>query len=142
MPRLTGGQALVEFAIALPVFVLLVFGLIDGGRLVIGYTTLENASRAGARVAIVNQSNDTSCGSERTFKCVASEHTAALGVQPTDIADLAPLDAATCEADGCAVTVTVGQTFEAITPVVGSILGPINLEASTTMPVERLYASP
>ena len=34
------GQALVEFAIVLPVFMLLLFGLVDGGRLVIEYSTL------------------------------------------------------------------------------------------------------
>src|ERR671912_110155 len=41
------GQALVEFALVLPLFLL--------GRAVFAYNTLTNAAREGARLAIVNQ---------------------------------------------------------------------------------------
>lgn len=49
----TAGQSLVEFALVLPVFVLILFGLIDGGRLVYTDTTLSQAAREGARVGSV-----------------------------------------------------------------------------------------
>lgn len=45
------GQTLVEFALVLPVFLLVVFGLIDVGRLVYTNSTLSQAVREGARLA-------------------------------------------------------------------------------------------
>lgn len=46
-----GGQTLVEFAFVLPVFLLVVFGLVDVGRLVYTNATLSQAAREGARLA-------------------------------------------------------------------------------------------
>lgn len=51
------GQALVEFALVAPVFFLLLFGIIEGGRFILYYETLSNATREGARYAIVHGSN-------------------------------------------------------------------------------------
>ena len=45
-------QALIEFALVSPVLLLLVFGIIDLGRAVFYYDTLNHAAREGARVAI------------------------------------------------------------------------------------------
>ena len=45
------GQALIELAIVLPVFMLIVFGLVDVGRLVYTNATLSQAAREGARLA-------------------------------------------------------------------------------------------
>ena len=47
------GASAVEFAILLPFLVLLVFGLIDFGFLMYNQQVLTNASREGARAAIV-----------------------------------------------------------------------------------------
>ena len=49
------GQALVEFALVLPIFLLIVFGVFELGRAVFAYNTVANAAREGARVAAVNQ---------------------------------------------------------------------------------------
>lgn len=46
--------AAVEFAIVAPVFLLLVFGMIEYGRMVMVYQVLTNASREGARVAVLD----------------------------------------------------------------------------------------
>lgn len=48
------GQALVEFALVAPVFFLILFAVIEGGRFILYYETLNNATREGARYAIVN----------------------------------------------------------------------------------------
>jgi Flp pilus assembly protein TadG len=45
-------QALIEFALISPVLLLLVFGIIDIGRAVFYYDTLNHAAREGARTAI------------------------------------------------------------------------------------------
>lgn len=56
------GQALAEFALVAPVFFLLLFGIIEGGRFILFYQALHNATREGARYAIVHGSN-SSCPS-------------------------------------------------------------------------------
>lgn len=43
------GQAIVEFAIVLPVLLLLVYGVIETGRLVFMYSTVVNATRQAVR---------------------------------------------------------------------------------------------
>ncbi len=48
------GAALVEAAITLPVFVLLIFGLFDLGLCTFRYHALSNAARQGARKAVVH----------------------------------------------------------------------------------------
>jgi len=53
----SAGQALVEFALVAPIFFLLLFGIIEGGRFILYYQTLSNATREGARYAIVHGSN-------------------------------------------------------------------------------------
>jgi len=45
-------QALIEFALVSPVLLLLVFGIIDLGRAIFYYDTLNHAAREGARVAV------------------------------------------------------------------------------------------
>jgi Flp pilus assembly protein TadG len=47
------GQALVEFALTLPVFLLLVFGVFDFGRAVWAYSMVSEAARAGARAGMI-----------------------------------------------------------------------------------------
>ena len=50
------GQALAEFALVAPVLFLMFFGIIEFGRFVLAYEELNNATREGARYAIVNGS--------------------------------------------------------------------------------------
>ena len=51
------GQALVEFALVAPMFFLLLLGIIEAGRFIFYYEVLHNATREGARYAIVNGAN-------------------------------------------------------------------------------------
>jgi hypothetical protein len=52
-------------------------------------------------------------------------------------------DTITCEAGalhvGCIARVAVSTRWEAITPIVGSIVGPIDLAATSEQPVERVF---
>ena len=55
LKRKAGGQAsqaLIEFALVSPVLLLLLFGIIDIGRAVFYYDTLNHAAREGARTAV------------------------------------------------------------------------------------------
>ena len=44
-------QALVEFALALPIFLLVVYGLLEAGRLIYAYAAVTTASREAVRYA-------------------------------------------------------------------------------------------
>ena len=64
--RATSAQALIEFAVILPLALLLVMGSFDIGRAVFYYATLNTAVRSGNRYAIVQpdcnyRSNPGSC---------------------------------------------------------------------------------
>ncbi len=48
-------QALIEFALISPLLLLLIFGIIDIGRAVFYYDTLDHAAREGARAAVKAQ---------------------------------------------------------------------------------------
>lgn len=51
------GQALAEFAIVAPLLFLLIFAIIEFGRFIFAYEVLNNATREGARYAIVHGSD-------------------------------------------------------------------------------------
>ena len=57
------GQALVEFALVAPLFFIVLFGIVEAGRFIFYYETLNNATREGARFAIVNGANTLGCPS-------------------------------------------------------------------------------
>jgi Flp pilus assembly protein TadG len=137
------GAALVELALVMPLIALLIFALFDAGRAVIVYSELTNAARMGARVAMVNQSNDSTCPSnERTFKCAAADLTTAMGLDAGSIPDVA-ISGSDCTLLGaCAATVTMNYAYVPITPIISDLVGPINLSASATMPIERQYSKP
>lgn len=48
------GQGLAEFALIVPMFLMLMFGIVDFGRVIWARNSLENAAREGARYAIVH----------------------------------------------------------------------------------------
>jgi Flp pilus assembly protein TadG len=53
------GQALVEFAIIIPLFLVLLMGILDFGRVVWATTSLASAAREAARYAIVHGGSAT-----------------------------------------------------------------------------------
>lgn len=48
-----GGASAAEFALVLPLLLILLFGIIDGGRFLWEYNRAEKATQAGARFAVV-----------------------------------------------------------------------------------------
>lgn len=133
------GQGLVEFALVLPLILLLLFAILDFGRAVYAYSTIGDAARTGSRVAIVDQNLNL-------IRTKAADQAVALGIAPTDVSvayfasDLSgpcnPLEL------GCVVEVTVPYDFTAITPVISNIVGSIPLSSTTRFPVERIFVSP
>ena len=55
--RCEGAASAVEFALVAPAFILLVFGLLQGGMAIFSYTALERANEAGARHLLFDSSD-------------------------------------------------------------------------------------
>lgn len=53
------GQALVEFALLLPILLVILVGILEFGRVLFIYVNLFNSAREGARLGIVNPTNPT-----------------------------------------------------------------------------------
>ena len=135
------GQALVEFALVVPILLLLLLGILDFGRAVYASHTIGNAAREAARLAIVDQNAEA-------VESRGEEHAVALDItvaatywKPTPNAD--PTANAPCSPviKECIAVVTVQTLYQAATPVIGGIVGQINLQAMTEMPVERGFSS-
>jgi len=129
------GQSLVEFALILPIFVLVLVGLFDLGRAVYAYNTISNASRESVRVAIVNQTT-------ADVQAEALKQAVSLSITGADvtITYIDPSGTGTCSGNidpGCVASVTVQYSYSAATPVIGQIIGPFTMTATTQMPVER-----
>ena len=54
------GNALIEFALVIPILLLLVMGIIEFGYIFNGYIILTGAAREGARVAVVGKTDEIS----------------------------------------------------------------------------------
>ena len=108
--RSDAGQALVEFALVLPIMLLMLFALVDFGRGFYSWLVVTNAVREGARVGAVQ-------GTEADIK--QKVVTTASGL------DMSRLDAAVVNgaqgARGSTVTVDVTYHFQFVTPI-GSVL--------------------
>jgi hypothetical protein len=131
------GQALAEFGLVLPLLVLLFMIIFDFGRLIYAYNTVSNAARAGERTNVVDQ--NTTIVQDRVM-------TTLLGL-PSASATVGITWEAACTAPaprkiGCMSTVKVSYPWNPITPMIGRIFGPVNVEASATMPLERVYSTP
>jgi hypothetical protein len=73
------GAAVVEFAVVAPIFFMLVFGMIEYGRLVQVQQVLTNASREGARVA------STAGTSQTEATTWVNNYLQSAGINPADV---------------------------------------------------------
>jgi hypothetical protein len=60
-PQRTKAQGMVEFALVLPILLLLIFGIIEYSRLFYAWILIENAARSGVRYAVTGNYNETYC---------------------------------------------------------------------------------
>ncbi len=66
------GQGLVEFALVLPVLMLILLGAVDLGRVFHDYVTMTNASREGARYGIAHPKDTSGIQSRAIEEAAAS----------------------------------------------------------------------
>jgi len=118
------GQALVEFALVLMLFLVLVFGITEFGRYLYLKNTATQGARAGARVAAVT----TNWAQKAAIFSAATSliHGATAVIEP-------PYDSTT-PSTGASVTVTITKPFASIVPNI--ITTPTSVTASATMRYE------
>lgn len=116
------GQSLVEFALILPLLVLLLFGITDFGRIFHAYLTIDHAGREAARQASIGKGNGD---------VIDSAEEKAAGIDLTSVT-VSPEP----RTPGTDVTVTITYEITFLTPVISGIVGPITLSDSTVMRVE------
>lgn len=135
------GAAAVEFALVLPVLVLLILGMVDFGFAISAEAIVGNAARDGARVASLG-------GSESVAKSAALKSSSSLvGTPPTvnvkclqaDLVTACPganYDAA--RSVGSIVVVTVSYNYHYITPFVSmvGVADPLVVSKSSYMRIE------
>ena len=125
------GAAVVEFALLLPLLLLLLFGIIDFGRALNAQITITQAAREGARLVALNQPNVVS----RTQAAAVGLS----GVTVTVVTSCPPGAGPGANAD-----VQVSYPFTFITPIgaIASFFGgsgsgsPLTLTAQGVMPCE------
>jgi hypothetical protein len=122
--RDAGGQGLVEFALTIPIFLLLLIALFDMGRAVFAYNTLTNAAREGARIAIVNQDKPTIIERAKQQTAIVELNDPSVTVGFFQMAsDGSPDYGNACNlvANNCLAIVSFEATYQPITPIVGNL---------------------
>jgi Flp pilus assembly protein TadG len=129
LPR--AGQSLVEFAVAAPVLFLLLFGVIEGGRLVWTNHEVTNGTREAARVAMVRGANSGTAATAGDLEATMLNRTIGL--------DAARLTIVVTNLGGeVGTTVVVSSTYQyqpAITMIFGA--GTITLSARSEVIIQH-----
>lgn len=159
----SAGQSLVEFALVLPVFLLLLFAVVDAAQYVYLNSALSNAAREGARLGSVEASwlgsTDPSCGTAGGPVCptnaasLITHITVAANRQMTPFGAVSnvylscvdasgtppsgPWTSSSCGASGSGGVLSVRVTYSwtGITPVIRNIMGTITASASASVTI-------
>ena len=145
------GQALVEFALVFPIFMLVLFGIIDVGRFVYVSNSLNEASREGARFGSVEQwqySCPASVGSPDRFTCTSAVTLGRLAGAPANVAAtvtcktvgaggvLSNVTAANCGQNDLLIVQATAPSFQFLTPGIGLILGTPTISGLTQAAIQ------
>ena len=129
------GQALVEFAIIVPVFLMIAFATIDFGAAFDASITISNAAREGARAGITTPT--TAAVTARAEQVAGRLNNARLTVSVAckTAAGSACAGGMAGAVSGTTIVVTVGYSYPLITPIAFGTVIP--LSSSAQMLVER-----
>ncbi len=132
------GAAAVEFALILPLLILVVFGIIEFGLLLYNQQVITNASREGARAGIVvgldRPGNEHETISHNTAFNYCSNHLVTFSDNPSPLSiSPPPTSGAAISGDDLTVTITYLYDFLILSNIG---IGPITLDAKTIMKLE------
>jgi Flp pilus assembly protein TadG len=120
-------QALVEFALMVSVFMLLVLGTFDLARAYLAYTVTTNAVREVARygAAHLGQANWQTAAVQAGLNLAVGVDTSALQL---------PLPSQQTVGQLTYISASGTYSFHSVTPLVGALLGnPINMQVATAV---------
>ncbi|WP_164745695.1 TadE/TadG family type IV pilus assembly protein [Neobacillus mesonae] len=116
------GQSLVEFALIVPLLVLLLIGIVDFSRIFHAYLTIDHSGREAARAASIGKD-------EVTIKSIAVNQGASIGLTASQVN-------VNTGSSGSNATITITYQVTFLTPLIGKIVNPLTLKDTTTMRVE------
>ena len=133
------GQALVEFALAITVFLFLMMGIADFGIAVYKYNGVSQAAREIARVASVHQGSNFS--SSQINAVVATQQALIPGLSLPTLACQDTSGASVALVNGkCPTTelvhVTVTATYKPVTPLLG-LVGTWTVTGSSSFQIQQ-----
>lgn len=117
------GQSLVEFAIILPLLLLLVMGIIEFGMMLNSYLAINNAAREGARAGIVGSRNNEIQNSILSTSPALDAQNLIITITPSDGS----------RKSGDTLTVKVTYNYYFTIPILGNIFNsvvPLNVQVS------------
>ena len=121
------GQALVEFAIILPILLLFVMGIAQFGMMLNAYLTIQNSAREGARLGIVGGSNVEISNLIISISPSLTPENLTVNVTPDEVN----------RSSGETLTLTVIYNYHLTVPIISTMLGNVvELKAQTTMRIE------
>ncbi|MCL6477972.1 MAG: pilus assembly protein [Peptococcaceae bacterium] len=121
------GQAMVELALVLPILLILFMGVIEFGRIFHHYLIITNASREGARVAILGKSDDDIKDRVRFVASDLDSSELQISVDPDSAA----------RKSGILATVDVSYRMPLVFPFFGAFIpDPLTITSGTTMRME------
>jgi Flp pilus assembly protein TadG len=146
--RRTRGQALVEFALIVPIFVIVIFGIIDLGRYVFTANAVSNAAREGSRIGSVG-SRPPACATLSREQCVitiaddnawgvSSPVTTTVTCEAVAAGDPTPnpIAVSACGTDDL-LKVRSQTTFNLLTPLISQFIGNLTIAGESRVTVNN-----
>lgn len=122
------GQSLVEFAILLPVLLLLIMGILEFGLILNSYLTINNSAREGARLGIVSGSNLEINNLITNISPNLDNRNLHVNIMPTIEGS---------RKSGGTISVEVIYNYKLTIPIISNLLGNVMiLKAQTSMRIE------
>ena len=125
------GAAATEFALLLPVFLMILFGVIEFGMIMYGREVVTNAAREGARAGIVQGPPKRTAGQITT---IANSYLTGTGVNQSDVT-FTPVGVGLASPN--TLTVTAVYNYRFLIPYIPNVLGIANPLVITTQAVMR-----
>jgi Flp pilus assembly protein TadG len=116
------GQSLVEFALIVPVLILLLLGIVDFSRIFHAYLTIDHAGREAARAASIGKDVGT-------ITSIAINQGSSIGLTTGQVN-------VSTGSSGSNATITITYPVTFLTPIIGKIVSPFTLKDTTVMRVE------
>ena len=120
------GQSLVEMALLLPLLLLLICGIVDLGRLMFAYASLNMTAQETVRIGGLGGTDAEMADYARSHVRVGDGRTVTVAVTPGDAG----------RRSGGNVTVTLSYSLPLLTPLATEIIPAPVLAASSTIRVE------